>query len=191
MARWQPDSAGRLATSALDLFSERGFEATTVADIAARAGVTERTFFRHYADKREILFGGSATLQEVMVQGVLDAPPAAPPLDAVAAGLHVAATVMEERRDFARQRHAIVSATPELQERELIKMATLSAAVTRALKERAVEPTNASLIAEMAMAVFRIAFERWVNADHGQTFAELISESLEQLRTLAATSAAS
>jgi AcrR family transcriptional regulator len=170
--------------AALELFAERGFEATTVADIAARAGLTERTFFRHYADKREILFGGSSMLQDLMVQAVLDAPTEAGPIEAAAAGLRAAAAVLEHRPDFARQRFAIISATPELQERELIKMATLGAAVTATLEARAVPPTAASLIAEMAMAVFRIGFERWVSGVDGRALSDLIDDSLDQLRSL-------
>src|SRR5580692_9342485 len=118
MGRWQPDSRGRLQEAALALYSERGFDRTTAAEIAARAGLTERTFFRHFADKREVLFGGSALLQERIVAGVADAPPDDGPLDAVARGLDAAANMLgESRRDLARLRLAVIAANPELSER--------------------------------------------------------------------------
>src|SRR6204780_5514052 len=118
MGRWQPDSGGRLQEAALALYSERGFDQTTAAQIAARAGLTERTFFRHFADKREVLFGGSALLQERIVAGVTGAPPEDGPLDAVAWGLAAAAFCLgESRRYLPPNRHAVIAANPELRER--------------------------------------------------------------------------
>src|SRR5579859_716772 len=99
MSRWQPDARGRLEQAALQLFMERGFEQTTVAEIAQRAGLTERTFFRHFADKREVLFGGAGTLQELVVRNIAGAPESAAPIDAVAAGLDAAGAVLQERGD--------------------------------------------------------------------------------------------
>ena len=137
MGRWQPDSRGRLQEAALALYSERGFDQTTAAQIAARAGLTERTFFRHFADKREVLFGGSALLQERIVAGVAGRPPADGPLDAVACGLAAAAAMLGEfRRDLSRQRQAVIAANPELRERELAKLADYAAAVAEALHHR-------------------------------------------------------
>src|SRR5580765_6241254 len=118
MARWEPDSRDRLAQAALELYGERGFDQTTAAQIAARAGLTERTFFRHFADKREVLFGGAALLRDRIVAGVAGAPKKAGALDAVAAGLDAAAAMLgESRRDLAAQRHAVIAANPELRER--------------------------------------------------------------------------
>src|SRR5450755_1860123 len=109
MGRWQADSRGRLQEAALALYSERGFDQTTAAQVADRAGVTERTFFRHFADKREVLFGGSAVLQERIVAGVAGAPAADRPLDAVSRGLDAAATMLGQfRRDLSRQRQAVI-----------------------------------------------------------------------------------
>src|SRR2546428_14039447 len=108
MARWEPDSRGRLEQAALDLYGERGFENTTVADIAARAGLTERTFFRYFADKREVLFSGSRTLQDLLVDKVASAPGSTSPIDVVAGALAQTASFFEQRRDFARQRHALI-----------------------------------------------------------------------------------
>src|ERR1700710_2641442 len=103
MPRWEPDGRRRLEEAALELYGERGFENPTVTEIAARAGLTERTFFRHFADKREVLFGGSSALQELMVSAVAAAPDAAPPIDAVGAGLEAAGALLQERRARARQ----------------------------------------------------------------------------------------
>lgn len=129
MGRWQPDSRGRLQEAALALYSERGFDQTTAAQIAERAGLTERTFFRHFADKREVLFGGSAILKERIVGGVAGAPASDGPLAAVSCGLDAAAGMLgESRRDLTRQRQAVISANPELRERELAKLADYSAA---------------------------------------------------------------
>src|SRR6267143_16262 len=136
MTRWEPDSRGRLEQAALALFGERGFENTTVAEIAARAGLTERTFFRYFADKREVLFSGAGTLQEVLVSAVASAPDSTAPIDAVAAALEAAGALLQERREFARQRQTVITANTELQERELIKLATLAAALAEALRRR-------------------------------------------------------
>lgn len=186
MARWEPNARGRLAEVALALFAERGFENTTVAEIAERAGLTERTFFRHFADKREVLFGGGEELQEVIVAAVAGAPESASAMDVVAAGIEAAAELLQERRDFARRRHAVIAATAELRERELIKLASLAALIADSLRERGVEDPAASLTAEAGMAVFRIAFERWIADDNRQDFPRLIRESLDQLRMLTA-----
>src|SRR3954447_4881860 len=107
MGRWEADSRGRLERAALALYGERGFENTTVAEIASRAGLTERTFFRHFADKREVLFWGAAALQELLVSTVADAPAGTGPIDAVGRALEAAAGVLQVRREHARQRHAV------------------------------------------------------------------------------------
>src|SRR5580693_4108948 len=129
MSRWQPDARGRLERAAMELYSERGFEQTTVAEIASRAGLTERTFFRHFADKREVLFWGQGALLELVVGGVASAPDTAAPIDAVAAALEAAGAALQERREHARRRQTVISANPELQERELIKLASLAVAI--------------------------------------------------------------
>src|SRR5215472_10301163 len=129
MGRWEPDARGRLERAALELYGERGFEQTTVAEIAARAGLTERTFFRHYADKREVLFGGSTPLRDAIAAAVAEAPADAGPVDAVAAGLTVVAEALEQRRDFARRRQRIIAANPGLQEREASKLTTWAGAL--------------------------------------------------------------
>src|SRR5262252_4534806 len=119
MGRWEPNARGRLEQAAMDLFIERGFEQVTVAEIASRAGLTERTFFRYFADKREVLFWGAGSLQEFVVSTVALAPDSVAPIAAVAAALEGAGALLQERREFARQRQTIIAANPELQEREL------------------------------------------------------------------------
>jgi AcrR family transcriptional regulator len=185
MGRWEPNARGRLAQAAFALYGERGFEQTTVAEIAERAGLTERTFFRHFADKREVLFAGAATLQELLVSAVAGAPDSGAPIDAVAAGLDAAGAFIQEGRELARQRQAIIAASAELQERELIKLASLASALADALRERGVEDPAASLTAEAGIAVFRIAFERWVE-ETDQDLPRLMRESLDQLRAVTA-----
>jgi AcrR family transcriptional regulator len=190
MSRWEPDARGRLERAAMELFLERGFEQTTVTEIASRAGLTQRTFFRHFADKREVLFGGSGALQELLVSTLASAPESAAPIDAVAAALEAAAALLQERREYSRQRQAVIAENPELQERELIKLAALSAALADALRRRGVTEPAASLAAEAGVAVFRIAIERWQDETSQQDLPQLIGESLDALKAMTAGSQA-
>ncbi|KOV68764.1 TetR/AcrR family transcriptional regulator [Streptomyces sp. MMG1121] len=185
MGRWTPDARGRLATAALELYGERGYEQTTVAEIAKRAGLTERTFFRHYADKREVLFAGARELEDLFVRAVTDAPESAAPIEALALGLYAAAEMFTGRRPFARTRHAVITANAELLERELIKLASLSAALADTLRGRGVAEPTASLAAEAGVAVFKVAFERWIVAGEERELAELTRESLDELKAVA------
>jgi AcrR family transcriptional regulator len=184
--RWAPDARGRLEKAAMELYGERGFENTTVAEIAARAGLTERTFFRHFADKREVLFEGAGALEELLVSTVVGARAGATPIEAVAAALAAAGAALQDRRDFARRRQSIIAANPELQERELIKLASLAAAIAGALRRRGVADPAAGLSAEAGIAAFKIAFERWVNVADQQDLPRLIAESLDELRAVTA-----
>ncbi|NUR04388.1 MAG: TetR family transcriptional regulator [Streptomyces sp.] len=186
MSRWEPNARERLAKAALELYGERGYEQTTVAEIAKRAGLTERTFFRHYADKREVLFDGSSALQELFVNAVAGAPQSAAPIDAVAAGLEAVSTVFVGRHGHARRRHAVIVANAVLQERELIKLASLSAALADALRRRGVPEPAASLTAEAGVAVFKIGFERWVAVAEERTMAQFMRESLDELKAVTA-----
>ena len=183
MSRWEPGARGRIAQAAMELYARRGFEQTTVAEIARRAGVTERTFFRHFADKREVLFGGSSALQELLVKSVVGAPPSAAPIEAVASALQAASLVLNDQ-PYSRKRQAIIIANADLRERELIKLATLASAMAEALRRRGVPEPTASLTAEAGTAVFRIAFERWIQKDNTKDLAQLIRESLAQLKAL-------
>jgi AcrR family transcriptional regulator len=186
MGRWEPNARGRLEQAALALYGERGFEQATVAEIAKRAGLTERTFFRHFADKREVLFWGQSALQELLVSTVASAPDSAAPIDAVAAALETASALLQERRELARQRQAVIAANAELQERELIKLASLASAIAGALRRRGVSDLAASLTAEAGIAVFKIAFERWINETSQPDLPRLIRESLDELKAVTA-----
>jgi AcrR family transcriptional regulator len=182
MGRWEPNARGRLELAALELYQANGFEQTTVAEIAARAGLTERTFFRHFADKREVLFGGE--LSELFVTAIADAPPSATAFDAVAAALLSGTALIQQRRPYSLQRQAVIAANPALQERELIKLAALGSAMAVALRERGVPEPAASLTAETGIAVFKVAFERWIVAANRRSFPALVQESLDQLKAL-------
>ena len=191
MGRWEPDARGRLEKAALELYMECGFEQTTVAQIAERAGLTKRTFFRHYTDKRDVLFSGAAFLQDTVVDAVANTPESAAPIAAVAAGLDAAAGLIGQRRPEARVRHAVIAANPELQERELVKLAWLAGAVAQALRDRGVPDRAASLTAEAGMAAFRIGFEDWITRPEPGDLAAVIRESLDELRAATAALSAS
>ena len=182
MARWEPDAAGRLAQAAMELYGERGFDQTTVAEIAARAGLTERTFFRYFADKREVLFAGGEALQKLIASGITAAPPGTAALDALIATFLSASPFFEERRAFARQRHALIAAHAELREREVMKLTSLTSAAAEALRARGVGQPTASLAAEAGMAVFKVAFERWVDDRKSQGLSHHIRMALRELR---------
>jgi len=186
MGRWEPNARGRLEQAAMELFIERGFEQTTVAEIAGRAGLTERTFFRHFADKREVLFWGQDALRELLVSAVAAAPDSLAPIDAVAAALESAGALLQERREYARRRQAVIAANTGLRERELIKLASLASALADALRRRGVTDPAASLTAEAGIAVFKIAFERWVSDTGEADLPQLIRAALGDLRAVTA-----
>jgi AcrR family transcriptional regulator len=186
MSRWEPDARGRLQLAAMELYVERGFEQTTVAEIAERAGLTERTFFRHFADKREVLFSGQDELLELFVSAVAGAPDDASPLEAVAAALHTAAAEFEPRRPWSQERGRVINANPGLQERELIKLARMSSAVAEALRARGVGEPAASLAAQSGTAVFHVGFAQWIDAGNTREFSQIITEALATLKVVAA-----
>jgi len=185
MARWEPGSGSRLEEAALELFGTQGFDRTTVAEIAERAGVTERTFFRHFADKREILFAGARLLQDLLVDEVLQSPAGTSPIEAVRRALAAAGAFFDDRREYSRYRQAIIVGSEELRERELIKLATLAAALADALRRRGVADPAAALTGELAIAVFRTAFESWVAEDGPASLGERCRDAFEELRVVA------
>ena len=190
MSRWEPNSRGRLEQAAAELFAERGFDETTVADIAARAGLTERTFFRHFTDKREVLFSGQDVFTDAVVSAVATAPGPTTPVEAVSAGLDAAASLLQGRAELAPQRQAIIDAHPDLQERELIKMARLGTAIAATLRERGVAEPEATLAADTGIAVLRIAFARWLADGVARPLPEVMRETLGELAALYAPGAA-
>ena len=186
MGRWEPDARGRLAQAAMELFHERGFPRTTVEDIAARAGLTERTFFRYFTDKREVLFWGSSALEKFLVASIDGAPKTTAPLDVVIAAVDAMSALFEARRPHSRKRQALIAAHQELQERELIKLASLASAVAAGLRKRGVAEPAASLCGEAGIAIFKVAFDAWVHDSAQQTLSHHIQEALGQLQLLMA-----
>jgi len=182
MGRWEPNARGRLAQAAMTLYVEQGFEQTTVAEIARQAGLTERTFFRHFADKREVLFYGMEMLRGLLTRAVAEAPASATAMDAVGAAFQAAAALLQENPERVRLRDRIVSGHAELRERELIKLAAMASAVADALRDRGVPEPTASLAAETGVAVFKVAFARWVSEPGQPDLPEIIRESMEELR---------
>jgi AcrR family transcriptional regulator len=185
MTRWKPDAQGRLTKAAIELFAERGYDDTTVTEIAKRAGLTKRTFFRYFADKREVLFSGAEQLAQVWLAGVAAAPADAGPLAIVAAGFEPLAQLFEERLEFARLRAEVIAANAELMERELIKLQGLAGELKGALLARGVALNAATLAAQAGVTVFQVAFARWVDQDDPAAFLQLLRESLEELREVA------
>jgi AcrR family transcriptional regulator len=183
MTRWQPDSRGRLEVAALELYLEQGFDNTTVAEIAERAGLTERTFFRHFADKREVLFPGGTTFQDLITEGAATAPLDLGPLDAAFAGLVAVSGFLQERLTFSQKRQKIISANAELQERELIKLQALSKGLAETLRSRGVGDPTAGLVAEVAVALFKSSFDVWVNPKNSRPLSQVLKESLDELRS--------
>jgi AcrR family transcriptional regulator len=186
MSRWEPNARSRLEQAALDLYQERGFEQTTVTEIAERAGLTERTFFRYFADKREVLFGGQDTLLNIYVSTIEAAPASAMPLEAVTAALEAAIPVFQERHALARQNQAVIAANPELQEREMLKRAALASAMAEALRKRGVTDLAATVATEVGAIAFKIAFDRWAGESDEQDLLRLFRAALDQLKSIVA-----
>ncbi len=184
MARWEPNARERLVRAALDLFTEQGYDATTVIEIAERAGgLTKTTFFRHFPDKREVLFAGQEMHSRLLADAIAAAPGPATPLEAVAAGLDaLTASFTDDRREFAARLLAVIAANGELRERAAFKRASLAAAMAAALEKRGVPELAASLAAELGVRAFYRAFARWVDPAGQQTFTELARQALDELR---------
>ena len=186
MARWEPNTPQRLVLAALDLFAEQGYDNTTVSQIASRAGLTKTTFFRHFSDKREVLFAGQEVHSRLLADGAAAAPDSATPLEAVAAALDaLTATFTAEQREFGPRLLTVIAGNPELQDRAAIKRAALAAALTSALSKRGVPNLTASLAADLGTRAFDRAFARWIQPSSQQTFTELAREELQALRTAA------
>jgi len=187
MARWQPNPRERLVFAALELFEERGYELTTVIEIAERAGLTKSTFFRHFSDKREVLFGGEA-MAGLLADGIAAAPPAAPPFEAVAHALAAVGEVAftSARREFVARRRAVIAMNPELREREALKGLGLTASMTEALKRRDVPDLTACVAAELGALAMKIAYDRWSDPADGDDFGEVARRTLSDLRAAAA-----
>lgn len=187
MSRWPPNAQARLTRAALDLFAERGYEETTVVDIVERAGLGKTTFFRYFRDKREVLFGGDE--KDDLVGDAIDAAPVdATPLELVSAALEAAARerFTPERRGPLAVRQGVIDSNPQLQEREALKYVALVASITEALRRRGVEALESSVVAELGILAFKLAFARWVVATKDEDFAGLAKETLDEVLASAA-----
>ncbi|MFD7023389.1 TetR/AcrR family transcriptional regulator [Promicromonospora sukumoe] len=187
MVRWQPGTSERLQAAALELFASNGYEQTTAAEIAQSVGLTERTFFRHFSDKREVLFRGQELLVEAFLGGMTTAPGDAAPMELVAGALESAADLFPaERRDHSRLRQSVIDQNPALQERERHKMSVLAATLGDALRARGVAEPAATLAAESATTVFGVAFTQWISPGETRPMVEIERAMLAELRDLTA-----
>jgi AcrR family transcriptional regulator len=188
MARWEPGAVERLRSATLELYATKGFEETTVAEIAQAAGLTERTFFRYFADKREVIFGGSELLEQEFVNGVTAAPEDAAPLQIVIAAITGAADFFpDDRRSSSRQRNVIIAANSQLQERELRKMSSLAAAIAASLRGRGIPEPAATLCAECGVTVFRMSFAEWIADGAERSLVDIERDLFAELSAIAAT----
>jgi AcrR family transcriptional regulator len=188
MARWEPNARERLERAALALFIENGYDATTVAEIADRAGLTKSTFFRHFTDKREVLFGGQDMLTQLFSDAIRTAPAAATTVDCLAAALESAAVAFTpDRHDLAPQRRAVIAANSELQERELLKRARFASAMADALRARGAGDVAARLAAEVGVLAFSTAYARWAAPENTRPFTGIAHAALDDLQACAAT----
>lgn len=186
MGRWEPNARGRLEAAAMALFTERGFEQVTVAEIAGRAGLTERTFYRHFSDKREVLFPDASPLRAGFPEILEQAAESSSPMETVAAVLEAVAGFFADRHAWARQRHAVIAANAELREREALKLAWLADTLAEGLRARGVPEPAASLAAETGIAVFKVAFAQWVADPEPRDLWAYMQEVLRQLKTVTA-----
>ena len=189
MARWEPGARERIVMAGLDLFTEQGYDDTTVAQIAERAGITRSTFFRHFPDKRELLAAGQETLSRLLAEGIAEAPEGATPLDAVAAGLVRASEEMGPvNRELGPRISAAIAASTELQERAVLKNVGLAAAMTEALAARGVPEAVAHLAAELGVLAFKRGFAAWTDGSSvaADPLAPYTLAALEDLRAASA-----
>ncbi len=186
MSRWAPAARERLEAAALDLFLENGFEATTVAQIAERADLNRATFFRHFADKREVLFAGEDVLSSLFADGIRGAPSGASVDGCLQAGLEAVGSVMTpQRRSTAHRRIRVVAANSDLHERGQLKRVRITASVAEALQARGADPVTARLAAELGLLVFTVAFERWLQVDADRPFGPFARSALHDVRSKA------
>ena len=192
MARWEPGARDRLQKAALELFATRGFEQTTATEIAGSVGLTERTFFRHFSDKREVLFSGQDAFVGAFLAGVEAAPPDASPIEIVAGALRSAAALFpDDRRSHSRLRQSVIDQNPALQERERHKLGSVATTLASALRARGVDEPAATLAAQTGITVFGIAFNQWIREDEQRSLADIGTHVLRELLTMTAAVTAS
>lgn len=183
MPKSKDDVRRRLQQAALELYGERGYDQTTTAEIAARAGVTERTFFRHFPDKREVLFDGEATLRAALTRVVADAPAMLEPMEVLLQAFRSVERMLEDNRPFSQPRQQVIAGNPALHERELAKVASLTAALALALRQRGVADHLAALAAQTGMAAFSYAVASWFD-DPSTSLGTHLSRAYDGLYTL-------
>ena len=187
MSRWEPDARERLERAALELFLEQGFAQTSVPQITARAGLTTRTFFRHFADKREVLYADDEEVPAMVARMMAEAPPDAEPLALIVEGLQtVAETRFEPRKAALLARRELVRSDTGLQERDLRKRASMSAAIQEGFRSRGFDELTATLAARTAVTVLNVSIDRWLSQDDGPPLTDLVTETLAVLRALLA-----
>ena len=187
MPRWEPDAGFRLERAAIELFAEQGYDDTTIEQIAAAAGLTRSTFFRHFGDKRGILFGGHDGLPNRLAAIIQGAPPEQTPLEALETALADIGSIWFswDRRDLAPHRLAVVDSNPELRERELLKRRAMADALVEGLRARGVGELPATVAAELAMLSFARTIVAWAAPDNTEEFAVIAIRVLRQLRDAA------
>lgn len=186
MGRWKPDAVGRLSRAALALYGERGFEHTTVADIAEAAGLTESTFFRTFTDKRDVLFAGYPSLEQQVTQLIRETPLEIHPVEALQRAMFWLCAQHEADPDLVRQRQAVITASAELSERELIRHAALARVMAEGLSQRGLPLANAHLLAETAMVTFRLTLPEWLENTTGSLHQRYLSRLAALHRDLGA-----
>lgn len=184
MPRNAEDARKRLRQAAIELFAQNGFDQTTAAQIAARAGVTERTFFRHFPDKREVLFEGQEILGKALSEAIGTAPPELSPIETLHRAFAAVTGLLEENRQFSEPRQRIISATPALQEREVAKHAAMARTVATALRRRGVERLRADLAAQAGLGVLGYALDCWF-ADPSMRLSDYLDRAFAELQELA------
>lgn len=182
MARWEPNARERLEEAALKLFEEKGFDHTTVEQIAARAGLTERTFFRYFKDKQEVLFAGSDELAKFAATYMQAVPARLTPIEVIGAGLEAIVPHFPTDRAKVRARRKLIAAHSELREREILKLTTMAASATGALEARGVDHLAARLAAEAGIAVFKVAYEAWLDDKQKGDLVEHLRDALDRLK---------
>ncbi|WP_328320473.1 TetR/AcrR family transcriptional regulator [Kribbella sp. NBC_00382] len=188
MSRWQPDARERLERAALDLFAQQGFAATTVPEITARAGLTTRTFFRHFADKREVLFSGEEEVPGLVTQMMADTPAAIDPVTLIVEGLKtIAETRFEGRLDELREKRQIIQTDESLRERNLRKLAALRDAIRAGFVKRGEDPLTATLLAEISVTLLNVSLNEWLDQTDDRPLFDIVLDTLESLQSTLAT----
>lgn len=184
MGRWESGARDRLERAALELFLDQGFDRTTVPQITARAGLTTRTFFRHFADKREVLFVGEDELPALVADLMAQAPASMGPMEVIVWGFQtIASTIFQHRIDYLRERRIVIDSNEGLRERELRKLANLADAIASGFQARGIDDLSAILAAETAVTVFKVALRRWLDQADGDLFA-IIAQTLDALNAV-------